>query len=218
MRKEKQTYYFSVEGETEKWYLDWLQKTINADPQTKYLVKLDSKIQKSPLSRIKQLTITQQTDIIHVFDYESSEEDHQKQFKHMLDQMREAEKIGKSVIYNLGYSNFTFELWMILHKHDCKTGLSHRKQYLTYINQAFKTDFNSLKEYKEEGNFQKILSTLNISHVNDAIRRSKEIMEANQAKGYHPVCYKNYQYYNENPSLSIWESIEQILKDCQLRK
>lgn len=29
MRKEKLTYYFSVEGETEKWYLDWLQDRIN---------------------------------------------------------------------------------------------------------------------------------------------------------------------------------------------
>lgn len=28
MRKENRTYYFSVEGETEKWYLDWLQSTI----------------------------------------------------------------------------------------------------------------------------------------------------------------------------------------------
>ena len=31
MRKETKKYYFSVEGETEKWYLDWLQKTINSD-------------------------------------------------------------------------------------------------------------------------------------------------------------------------------------------
>ena len=29
MRKENRTYFFSVEGDTEKWYLDWLQTTIN---------------------------------------------------------------------------------------------------------------------------------------------------------------------------------------------
>ena len=44
MRKENQIYYFSVEGETEKWYLDWLQNTINAEPAAKYTVKLDGKI------------------------------------------------------------------------------------------------------------------------------------------------------------------------------
>lgn len=36
MRKENRTYYFSVEGETEKWYLDWLQSAINASTLAKY--------------------------------------------------------------------------------------------------------------------------------------------------------------------------------------
>lgn len=31
MRKENRIYYFSVEGETEKWYLDWLQDRVNAE-------------------------------------------------------------------------------------------------------------------------------------------------------------------------------------------
>ena len=51
MRKEKLTYYFSVEGETEKWYLDWLQDRINESRDAKYTVKLDAKIQKDPLAR-----------------------------------------------------------------------------------------------------------------------------------------------------------------------
>lgn len=49
MRKENMTYYFSVEGETEKWYLDWLQNCINECDEAKYKVKLDSKIEKDPL-------------------------------------------------------------------------------------------------------------------------------------------------------------------------
>ena len=46
MRKENMTYYFSVEGETEKWYLDWLQNCINECDEAKYKVKLDSKNRK----------------------------------------------------------------------------------------------------------------------------------------------------------------------------
>ena len=42
VRKETKKYYFSVEGETEKWYLDWLQKTINSITESKYNVKLVS--------------------------------------------------------------------------------------------------------------------------------------------------------------------------------
>lgn len=39
IRKEKKTYYFSAEGHTEKWYLDWLQREINFKPSCKSLQK-----------------------------------------------------------------------------------------------------------------------------------------------------------------------------------
>lgn len=29
-RKKNKKYYFSVEGETEQWYLEWLEKYINS--------------------------------------------------------------------------------------------------------------------------------------------------------------------------------------------
>ena len=43
MRKENRTYYFSVEGDTEQWYLEWLQRAINAAPEAACTVKLDCK-------------------------------------------------------------------------------------------------------------------------------------------------------------------------------
>ena len=112
MRKENMTYYFSVEGETEKWYLDWLQNCINECDEAKYKVKLDSKIEKDSLVRAKSMTILGKTEITHVFDRESEDELHTKQFMTTLDRMKEAEKLGKNIKYKLGYSNFTFELWM----------------------------------------------------------------------------------------------------------
>lgn len=63
MRKENYTYYFSVEGETEKWYLEWLQGCINASADAKCTVKLDVKIQKDPLVRVKSMTILGKTEI-----------------------------------------------------------------------------------------------------------------------------------------------------------
>lgn len=48
MRKENLTYYFSVEGQTEKMYLDWLQGCINRSSEAKYTVKLDTKVEKDP--------------------------------------------------------------------------------------------------------------------------------------------------------------------------
>ena len=78
MKAMTKKYYFSVEGKTEKWYLDWLQNAINTANTATYKVVFDSKVE-------------------------------------------------KNITYKLGYSNFTFELWMILHKQDCNTCFDNRK-------------------------------------------------------------------------------------------
>lgn len=113
MRKENRTYYFSVEGDTEQWYLEWLQKTINATPSATCTVK-----------------------------------------------------------------------------------------------------FENLEQYKSEANFKRILSRLTLDHVQQAIRRSKAIMQRNRELGYRLQQYKGHQYYKENPSLLLWEQIERILQVC----
>lgn len=216
MRKENRTYYFSVEGETEQWYLEWLQRMINADPAARYTVKLDSKIQKDPLARAKQLTIVSRTEVTHIFDYESEEPVHVQQFKTTLDRMKAAQNSGKDIKYKLGYSNFTFELWIIVHKTDCNGILTHRHQYLKPLNSAYNQQFESLDQYKHEDNFKRILGQLTLDNVRIAIQQSKAIMQRNQESGYTLRQYKSYRYYRENPALSIWESIEKILKECKL--
>lgn len=216
MRKENRTYYFSVEGETEQWYLEWLQRIINAEPNAKYTVKLDSKIQKDPLSRVKRMTIVGKTEITHIFDYESDEEIHVKQFRTALERMKEAQNTGKNIKYHLGYSNFTFELWMILHKADCNGSLMHRRQYLMPLNRAYGENFENLDQYKHENNFKRILSNLTLDNVRQAIRRAKVIMRKNEEMGYRLQEYRGYRYYKENPSLSLWEQIERILMDCKV--
>lgn len=216
MRKENRTYYFSVEGETEQWYLEWLQRMINEEPNAKYTVKLDSKIQKDPLSRVKRMTIVGKTEITHIFDYESDEEIHVKQFKTALERMKDAQNTGKNIKYHLGYSNFTFELWMILHMADCNGSLMYRHQYLMPLNRAYGESFENLDQYKHENNFKRILSKLTLDNVRQAIHRSKIIMRKNEEMGYRLQEYKGYRYYKENPSLFLWEQIERILMDCKV--
>lgn len=214
--KEQLTYYFSVEGETENWYLKWLEKEINRQPSVTYRVKLDSKVQKDPLSRAKSMSIMQETDIYHIMDMESLEPIHTQRFQTALDRMAQAQDIGKSITCHLGYSNFTFELWIILHMADCNGSLTHRRQYLEPLNRAYGEQFENLDQYKHEANFKRILKKLTLDHVKQAVRRSKVIMRRNEENGYTLQRYKGYQYYEENPSLSIGEVIERILKDCEL--
>ena len=220
MPKETLKYFFSVEGETEFWYFEKLQDLINHNQIAEYSAKFDCKIQKNPLKRAKGLISLGKTAITHVCDFESEEPEFRIRFEETLSLMKNAQsnQVGKRLTYNLGYSNFAFELWMVLHKAECNAPLTHRHQYLNPINNAFQENFRSLDQYKSESNFKRILSKITISDVQDAIRRSTRIMENNAHVGYSYQQFKGYRYYLENPSLSIWESIEKILHDCGIRQ
>ena len=195
-RKPTNKYYFSVEGETEQWYLKWLQDTINNTEKATCKVSIDCPVRKNPLKHAKSLTVTRKIEI--------------------LDNMKKAEKIGKQIKYKSGYSNFTFDLWIILHMTNCNASFSHRKQYITPINRAFGEKFQNMDEFKEENNFKRCLKKMDLSNVIAAVDRARKIMQRNQDNGYTLYQYKGYQYYKENPSLTAWEAIEKILKDCEL--
>ena len=178
IRKTTQKYYFSVEGETEKWYFDWLQEKINSEPAAKHKVSIDSKIQ-NPIKRAKSINVLTKTEIIHVFDYESNDEAHTVQFMKTLDSLKGTSKLGKQIKYQPGYSNFTFELWMVLHKAECNAPLVHRRQYLDPINKAYDENFENLDQYKHEANFKRVLGKISLPDVIAAINRSKVIMQKN---------------------------------------
>lgn len=218
MRKQKIKFYFSVEGDTEKWYLDWLCKTINSCPYTVCYVEFDCKAKVSPCARIRGLKILEKTTIAHFLDKESEEDIHTTNFISVLSNMKRAENLGKNVKYVLGYSNFTFELWMILHKADCMTHLSSRRQYLSLINNVFNQSFQSLDKYKKKENFDKILQQLSLEDVWSAIKRSHDIMEANRKNGCMEKTTHKFKYFCENPSLSVGEIISEIFKQCGVPK
>lgn len=214
--RETRQYYFSVEGETEKWYLDWLGEQINHCDERSLDVKINAVIQKNPIKYVKGLTTLSKITIYHIFDYESNEENHANFFLDTLSRMKESGKMGKEITYRLGYSNYTFELWILLHKQLLCSSMTNRKQYLKYINKTFSTNYQSLSEYKEEKNFTRILEQLSLQDVKKAISQAEMIMNQKQALGYAPMQYKGYTYYRENPALSVHTIIRQILSDCKI--
>ena len=159
MRKEQKVYYFSVEGNTEKWYLQWLMLKINSSGSTRFIVKFSIKIEKDPIRFVKSMPILSKTEITHVFDYEGNSAEDTKVFTNVLDKMHKAEKQGKSIIYNLGYSNLTFELWILLHRANCNNYISNKVHYLKFINQYFNKKFIELDGYKTEDNFKKLFGS-----------------------------------------------------------
>ena len=65
-KKTTQKYYFSVEGETEQWYLKWLQDLINSTEASLYKVSIDC-MPKNPIKLVKSITVTRKIDIYHFF-------------------------------------------------------------------------------------------------------------------------------------------------------
>ncbi|WP_297981659.1 hypothetical protein [uncultured Methanobrevibacter sp.] len=45
---ETKKFVFTVEGETEQWYLEWLRDQINTCEDRKYNAAVDTKVQQSP--------------------------------------------------------------------------------------------------------------------------------------------------------------------------
>ncbi|MDR1701775.1 MAG: RloB family protein [Sporomusaceae bacterium] len=223
--KENKQFYFSVEGETEWWYLEWLKEKINSEAQTKVSFVCSRKTPEKMMKSLRSLDFTK-IKIAHIFDYESQEEAHTKNFEKILAQMRIAER-EKGITYHLGYSNFAFELWIILHKIDFYKTLNNRNAYLKPINENYGEKFAGLSEYKEESNFKRILKKLTLDNVRDAIKRSEYIKQTNIRNGYvrhnckevtckEGKCRANKCYFKENPSLSIGKIIKEIFEDCGL--
>lgn len=216
-RKQNRKYVFTVEGETEQWYFEWLSATINAHPNSLYNVSLVTKVQQHPKKYAKTINPISTPIVTHICDYESNEEIHTTKFKNILSELKEANStIGRKFKYNFAYSNFTFELWMILHQQMCNGPLVNRSQYLSHINRTYQENFENLDQYKHEANFKRCLSKLSLDNVYDAINRAKKIMSTKISNGEVSVQYKGFTYYKENPALSIWEPIEKILKECGL--
>lgn len=208
-------YYFSVEGETEKWYLEYLSALINKADKSLYKVVFYVKVC-NPSSFVKRVSFLQDIQINHLFDVESTEPEYEKRFINTLDNMRVSETSGKSVQYFPAYTNLTFELWMILHKIDYSASVSDRKNYLSGINKAYDVNYKGLKEYKEEKHFKQILNRISLDNVKAAVQRADKIMQENKNRGYKPKTYHDYSWYAENPSTEVGSIIGKILRDCGL--
>lgn len=216
MRKTCREYYFSVEGQTEKCYLEWLQRLINQSDEASCKVSFKIAVERNPTKYIKRLQNISKTEVWHLIDYESDSEEHSHQFKTSMDLMKTACTMGKQISYKLGYSNLTFDLWIILHRIDCYGAYVHRKDYLNTINNAYGKNFKSMDAYKTEKEFTKCLEGLSLNDVKAAVSRADNIMHQRKRDGHNEIEYRGYRYFRENPSMSIHEIVKKILRDCGL--
>lgn len=89
MKKTKK-YYFSVEGETGRWYLLWLQNLINNQVDATCRVVFYCPVQKDPVKNVKKTVFTGKTEIWHIFDRKGIETEHTLNFKKNLRTIKES--------------------------------------------------------------------------------------------------------------------------------
>lgn len=212
MRRPYARFFFSVEGETEKWYLEKLQELINRNEMRSHNAVFKIK-RCRPVSFAKGLAVLDDVKINHFFDYESVEEENG--FRQILGDMDKAENLGKSVKYFPCYSNLSFELWIVLHKTDCRKNLADKKDYLPLINKVFGVKYQGIKEYKEEANFKNLLNSITLEDVKSAVSRAEKIMKDNN-ENKKAVQFRHRKYYQDNPATEVGTAVADILWRCGL--
>lgn len=72
-----------------------------------------------------------------------------------------------------------------------------------------------MARYKEETNFKRLLNSLTLDDVINAISNAEKIEQQNM-KDYNKISHCGYEYYRENPALSIHKYVKEILKTVGL--
>lgn len=133
---------------------------------------------------------------IHVQDIEDYHDGNQREkFYKLIDEMRTAENLF-GISYELGYSNYTFELWMLLHVADITHSVHNRYAYLPLINKWFHRSYTSIDEFKRQDEFQRILNEyVTLDSIKQAIRRAKKIVQNNYDNGKHRETHAGFTFF-----------------------
>jgi len=226
IKKESRQFNISVEGiNCEKMYFEHLAKLINSSDRNTYNLKVDPR-KMSPMEYAKRNAHkpmekrkgNKRIPYIHIQDIEDYYDEFQRtKFYGMIDEMRTAEgEFG--IIYELGYSNYTFELWMLLHVTDMNHAVQDRHSYLAFVNRWFHRNYTSIDEFKSHDEFQDILNEfVTLDSIRLAIRRAEIIVQNNAEDKKTKERYKGVTFFRENPDVSVHEVVKMIFEVCEVK-
>ena len=224
--KESRLFLISVEGiNCEKMYFEHLAKLINCSDRSTYNLKVTPR-KMSPLEYAKRNAFkttgrrqrSKDLPYIHIQDIEDYYDAfQQKKFFNMIDEMRLAEeKFG--IDYDLGYSNYTFELWMLLHVTDMAYAIQDRHSYLAPINRWFHRKYKDIDEFKNHDEFRKILEEfVTLDSIFQAISRARRIVDNNGKAGKVKETYRGFSFYRDNPDVSVHDVVQMIFDVCGVK-
>lgn len=213
-------YFISCEGETERWYLEWLQIQINKDSRTKQKVEFIFKnVTPSSFAKSNNSTFTKGmiagSTFCRIQDIEDYSDCHIKNFHSLLESSKKAKQLFKKYNFLIGYSNFTFEVWMISHKAQVKT-VTNRSQYYKQINSAYGKNFIDNDDYKHEKNFASVLKMLSLDEViNNALPECSRFKTLNYQNNPQLVrSMYGFKYILSDPDTTLDEFIKLVLHNA----
>ena len=223
IKKESIQFNVSVEGANcERMYFEHLAKLVNSSNRSTYNLKVDSR-KMSPMEYGKRNAHkpagkqkgNKKIPYIHVQDIEDYYDDFQKtKFFKMIDEIRMAEK-EFGIIYKLGYSNYTFELWMLLHVVDMTHTVQDRHSYLVPVNRWFRRNYTCIDEFKRHDEFSSILNGfVTLDSIKLAISRAERIVQNNIKNKKTQEHYKGFTFFRDNPDVSVHQVIQMIFDAC----
>ncbi len=224
IKKESRQFFISVEGvNCETMYFEHVAELINQSNST-YNLKICPR-KSSPLEFAKQTAYRTRDrnrnsllPYIHIQDIEDyHDEFHRAKFYKLIDEIRITERLYK-ISYALGYTNYTFELWMLLHVAKMDYQVQGRKAYLQPINKWFKKNYSSLDEFKRKTEFEKILNEfVTLDSVKLAVQRAEAIVLNNTVEHKSKEIYKGFAFFHDNPDLSLHNIIKLIFETCEVK-
>lgn len=207
-------YIMTCEGETEVWYFEHLKKLINAIPNKPKMNVVPVK-ETNPAKKAKSVVLPYKRVWYHIVDKETCQECDEKIFENRILSFKNIKKVNKTIEPFLGYSNVSFELWLILHKSIQKPSVHCAKDYWEYIKKLYKLDYvESFDDYKSERVFKQLLKQITLEDIRKAIKRAEELENINEREGI--LRTKGFSYYDNNPSMSVHNVVKQILLDSEL--
>lgn len=225
IKKESRTFHMSVEGlNCETLYFTHLAKLINESGINKYNLKVNPKVA-SPMAYAKRMSGRasdnkggRKIPYIHIQDIEDYYSDyHRRKFLGIIDEMREAEE-EFGIAYQLGYSNYTFELWMLLHVAEMTHSVQNRHAYLTPVNRWFNRKYRNIDEFKAYDEFQNILKEfVTLDSVIQAIRRAEKIVQQNKDERKKKETYRGFIFYHDNPDVNVHDVVKLIFDVCGVK-
>ena len=211
-------YFLSCEGATERWYFEWLKNQINNDPRTKNKVDFRFKtLMPSAFTKSNAGTYIKNmlkgSIFCRIQDIEDYNDEHIKKFHLLLKSTKEARQRYKKISFIIGYSNFTFEVWILAHKAKVRE-IVDRAYYYQEINSAYNTAFINNDDYKHENNFKNLLKQLTLDDViHKAIPECKRFVE--KCYSDNPALKRElygFKYIHANPDTTLHDFIRSILE------